>query len=154
MENEKDTTLTAIIRGQNISVMFGLQLSLTRKLGTTLSKLTNKNCEVKYFIKKSRCVFLCASFSPATSSFCVCLIIYGVVVILHEHVYVYISIFIMWVYNRMIFFQFHVLLFCNFFYLFHVLLFCESFLFISRFTFLRIFFIYFTFYFFCDFFFH
>ena len=52
--------------------------------------------EVNIFLKKSSCVFLPASFIPASSFM---RLTYGVVVMLHEHVYVYISIFIMWVYN-------------------------------------------------------
>ena len=65
----------AITLGQNISVMFGLQLPLTRKLWVTLFETLQIKWEVKYFIKKSSCVFLCASFITASLSSCVCLLL-------------------------------------------------------------------------------
>ena len=71
--------------------MFGLQLPLTRKLWVTLFETLQIKWEVKYFIKKYSCDFIIVRLSN-----------YCVVRMLHEHVYVYISIFIMWVYNTMI----------------------------------------------------
>ena len=103
MENEKGTTLTAITLGSKyFSYVRSPAPSHTQTLNNPFETLQIK-WEVKYFIKKSSCVFLCASFILATLSLCVCLIIYCVVMMLHEHVYVYISIFIMWVYNRLIY---------------------------------------------------
>ena len=55
--------------------MFGLQLPLTRKLWVTLFETLQIKWEVKYFIKKSSCVFLCASFITASLSSCVCLLL-------------------------------------------------------------------------------
>ena len=55
--------------------MFGLQLPLTRKLWVTLFETLQIKLEVKYFIKKSSCVFLCVSFITASLSSCVCLLL-------------------------------------------------------------------------------
>ena len=55
--------------------MFGLQLSLTRKLWVTLFETLQIKWKVKYFMKKSSCVFPCASFIPATLLSCVYLLL-------------------------------------------------------------------------------
>ena len=66
-ENEKDTTLTAIrVGGQNISVLFGLQLPLTVEPHTTLSNLINKVRGTYILLKKSSCV--CYSLRRYVSS--------------------------------------------------------------------------------------
>ena len=100
MENEKDTTLTAITSGSKyFSYVRSPPPSHTQTLSNPFRNLTNK-VRGKIFHKE---VFLrlsvCVVFFLATLSLCVCLIIYCVVMMLHEHVYVYKSIFIMWVYN-------------------------------------------------------
>ena len=46
--------------GQNIAVMFGLQLPLTVETHTILSNLANK-LRGMYFLKKSSCVFIIVS---------------------------------------------------------------------------------------------
>ena len=68
--------------GQNIAVMFGLQLPLIVEPHTTLSNLANKLRGI-YFVKQvfARLLFIAS------------------VCIQHIYVYVYISIFIMWVYD-------------------------------------------------------
>ena len=81
--------------------MFGLRLPLTCKPWTTLSNPCNKVRGI-YFVKEiflrlPSCVYVTASF--ITASLSLRLFNYCVVVMLNEHVYVYISIFIIWVYN-------------------------------------------------------
>ena len=61
LENEKDTTLTAIRVGVKIlQFLFGLQLHLTRKPWVTLSNVTNK-VRGTYLLKRSSCVFIIVS---------------------------------------------------------------------------------------------
>ena len=59
-ENKKDTTWQSQQWGQNIAVMFDLQLPLTCNPWTTLSNPCNK-VRGKILLKKSSCVFLPAS---------------------------------------------------------------------------------------------
>ena len=67
-----------------LQFIFGLQLPLTCNPWTTLSNPCNKE-RSKILLKKSSCAFLHASFLPASLS--LRLFNYGVVVMLHEHVY-------------------------------------------------------------------
>ena len=61
LENEKDTTLTAIRVGVKIfQLLFGLQLPLTRKHWITFSNPCNK-VRGTYLLKKSSCVFIIVS---------------------------------------------------------------------------------------------
>ena len=95
MENENDTTLKAITSGSKyFSNVRSPAHSHTQTLNNPFRKLTNK-VRGKYFIKKSSCVFLCASFIPVSLS--------SGVLLLHRYVssiYMYISAWISrWLYN-------------------------------------------------------
>ena len=62
LENEKNTTLTAIRVGVKIlQFLFGLQLPLTCKPWVTLFEPLQIKWEVHIFIKKSSCVFIIVS---------------------------------------------------------------------------------------------
>ena len=75
MENEKNTTLTAITSGSKyFSYVRSPAPSHTQTLSDPFRNLTNK-VRGKYFIKKFSCVSLCASFITASLSSCVCLLL-------------------------------------------------------------------------------
>ena len=98
MENEKETTLTAITLGSKYSVMFGLQLPLTCKPWTTLSNLANK-VRGKYFYKE---VFLrlyqCVRLLFIASVLPACVFIVASVCI--QYIYMHISAWTcIWEYN-------------------------------------------------------
>ena len=62
LENEEDTTLTAIRVGVRIlQLLFGLQLPLIRKPWITFSNPCNKVRGTYIFLKKSSCVFIIVS---------------------------------------------------------------------------------------------
>ena len=100
MKNEKDTTLTAITLGSKYfsnvrsSALSLSHANLEQPFRNLQIKMWGKICYKEVFLRLPcvRRLFLrlyhCAS------------VYYCVVVMLHEHVYVYISIFIMWVYNK------------------------------------------------------
>ena len=94
MENEKDTTLTAITSGSKyFSNVRSPALSHTQAWNNPFRNLTNK-VRGKIFFKE---VFLRLSACVVYSwdFIIVCLSNYSIVRMLREHVYVYISIFIM-----------------------------------------------------------
>ena len=75
MENEKDTMLTAITFGSKFFSYVQSPPPSHMKLWVTLFETLQIKWEVKYFIKKSSCIFLCASFINASLSSCVCLLL-------------------------------------------------------------------------------
>ena len=73
-------------RGQNIAVMFGLQLPLTRKPWVTFSNPCNKVRGTNIFLKKSFCLYHCVDMYPV-----------------YIYIYMYISAWISrWQYNSKI----------------------------------------------------
>ena len=98
-EKERHNVTVITVRSKYFSYVRSPAPSYTQTLSNPFVPLQIKS-EVNIFVKKSSCVLIIASvFIIASVVHCVGMYPAYICIFLHGHVYVYISIFIMWVYN-------------------------------------------------------